>query len=149
MNDPRAPGAEPYDPSEAAAAMLRWLELAGWDALPHGAIPPTDRAMLETARDRAADAAIVSGRIEALRELRRSIVDWSLAQYRRAALSGIYFSGANEPADQRRDAIEMLIDAATAYLLSDVLPEEVSATLLAPFDVWSGGPNFRSEPEDR
>ena len=72
-----------------------------------------------------------------------------LTQYRQAAyLDGIYFSGALEPADQRRDAIEMLIDAATAYLLNDVLPEDVSTTLLAPFDVWSGGPNFRIEPED-
>jgi methylmalonyl-CoA mutase cobalamin-binding subunit len=129
-------------------SIMRWLDRGGWKALPHGAIPPTDRATMEAARDRAADAAIVSGRIGALRELRRSILDWSLAQYRRDGLNAIYFSGANEPPEQRRDAIEMLIDAATAYLLADVLPEETTTTLLAPFDVWSGGPNFPIEPEE-
>ena len=140
--------ADEYDPTAAVESIMRWLDALGWSAIPHGAIPPTDRATSEAARDRAADAAIVSGRIGALRDLRRSILDWSLAQYRREGLQGIYFSGALEPAEQRRDAVEMLIDAATAYLLSDVLPGDVTSTLLAPFDVWSGGPNFRVEPED-
>jgi hypothetical protein len=148
VTDPGAARAEPYDPAAAVESIMRWLERRGWAAIPHGAIPPTDRATMEAARNRATDTAIVSGRIGALRELRRSIVDWALGQYRFAGLGAVYFSGALEPPEQRRDAIEVLIDAATAYLLSDVLPGDVTTTLLAPFDVWSGGPNFRIEPED-
>jgi hypothetical protein len=129
-------------------AIMGWLGRWGWDAIPHGPIPPADPTTMKEARERAADAAILWGRLGALRELRRSIVAWSLAQYREAGLAAVYFRGALEPPEQRRDAIEMLIDAATANLLLDVLPEETSVTLLGRFDVWIGGPIFRNEPED-
>jgi hypothetical protein len=148
MPDSPAAGTQPYDPAAAVAEVMRWLERWGWDAIPHGPIPPADPATMSVARERAADSAIVWGRLAALRELRRSIVAWSLGQYRQAGLAAVYFRGALEPPEQRREAIEMLIDAATAMLLLDVLPEETAATLLGRFDVWTRGPLFRVEPED-
>ncbi len=148
MTDPVAVAAEPYDSTAAVEGVMRWLERWGWDAIPHGPIPPADPTSLRTARSEAEAAATASGRAGALRDLRRSIVDWALAQYRAAGLGAVYFSGALEPPEQRLEAIEVLIDAATANLLGDVLPEEASSTLLGRFDVWVGGPIFRIERED-
>ncbi|MGZ8515641.1 MAG: hypothetical protein ACXWXA_11440 [Candidatus Limnocylindrales bacterium] len=148
MTDPVAPAANGYDPTAAVDEIMRWLERWGWDAIPHGPIPPADPTSLLAARTQAESAATASGRSAALRDLRRSIVDWALGQYRLAGLGAVYFSGALEPPEQRREGIEVLIDAATANLLGDVLPEETSSTLLGRLDVWRGGPIFRIARED-
>lgn len=136
------------DPTAAVDGIMRWLERWGWDAIPHGPVPPADPVSLRAARSEAEAAATAAGRTGALRDLRRSIVDWALGQYRLAGLGAVYFSGALEPPEQRREAIEVLIDAATANLLGDVLPEETSSTLLGRLDVWLGGPIFRIEQGD-
>ena len=142
------PATQRYDPTAAVGRIMAWLERWGWDAIPHGPVPPTDPAALATARAAAEAMAIGLGRDGALRDLRRSIVGWALGQYRSAGLGAVYFSGALEPPEQRRDAIEVLIDAATANLLGDVLPEEISVTLLGRFDIWTGGPIFRIERDE-
>jgi hypothetical protein len=148
VTDPVAAAAARYDPTAAVDGTMRWLERWGWDAIPHGPIPPTDPTSLREARSEAEAAVSASGRTGELRDLRRSIVDWALGQYRAAGLGAVYFSGALEPPEQRREAIEVLIDAATANLLGDVLPEDTSSTLLGRFDVWLSGPIFRIERED-
>ena len=124
-----------------------WLGRSGLDAIPHAPIPPVDTGALAGARSEAERAAATSGRVETLRDLRRTIIDWALSRYREAGLQPVYFGGALEPAEQRRDGIETLLDAATAYLLADVLPDEATTTLLARLDVYLGGPLFRPERE--
>ncbi len=69
-----------------------------------------------------------------------SIIEWALGRYRVAALGAVYFSGALEPPEQRREAIEVLIDAATANLLGGLLTDETRSTLLARLDVSLDGP---------
>ncbi len=93
------------------------------------------------------DAAIVSGRADLLRELQRSMVELALEQYRRAALGAVYFRPALEPPEQRREAIDILVDAATANLLADVLSEETVAILGARYEVLFGGLPFAEDPE--
>ncbi|MEX1169231.1 MAG: hypothetical protein WEE50_03710 [Chloroflexota bacterium] len=147
---PNANGAlaEPYDPDRAGETILAWLDRWGLDALPHEPIPPIGEAEIEAARTEAERAAQASGRLDALRDLRRTIIDWAMGQYRQAGLSAVYFTGALEPPDQRRTAIEVLLDAATAYFLADVIRDDTAAALLARFDVYLGGPIFRSAPEE-
>lgn len=148
MSDPGDRSDARSDPIEAVDAMMAWLDRWGWQAIPHGPIPPGDPAALARVRAEAEIAAEGAGRLETLRELRHSIIGWAMGRYRDAGLGAVYFSGALEPPEQRREAIEVLIDAATAYLLADVLRAETSAALAARFDVWIGGPLFRIESED-
>jgi hypothetical protein len=144
--EPQPP--RPYDPVAAAEVILRWLDRWGWDAIPHAGIPqPDDPEALRLARDRAMDAAIVSGRADLLRLLQGSITNWALEQYRREAFGGIYLHQALEAPEQRREAINILVDAATANLLADILPEETVAVLGARFEVLFGGLPFATGPE--
>ena len=122
------------DPVESVGAILDWLDRWGWQAIPHGPIPPEDPAALGRARAEAESVAMGAGRIDALRELRHSIIEWALGRYRVAALGAVYFSGALEPPEQRREAIEILIDAATANLLGDLLTDDTRSTLLTRLD---------------
>ncbi len=143
-----SPGDRPASsPAEAVQAFLASLERWGLDALPHGLIPPVDEQALTEARAEAERAATHAGRLDSLRELRHAIIEWALGRYREAGLHAVYFSGALEPAEERRQAIEVLLDAATAYLLSDLLPDETMATLVDRLDAHSGGPVFGLEPE--
>ena len=126
------------DPVESVGAILDWLDRWGWQAIPHGPIPPEDPAALGRARTEAESVAMGAGRIGALRELRHAIIEWALGRYRVAALGAVYFSGALEPPEQRREAIEILIDAATANLLGDLLTDDTRSTLLTRLDVSLG-----------
>ena len=146
MPDANGAIAETYDPERAVETILAWLDRWGLDALPREPIPPIGLAEVEAARAEADRAAEEAGRLEALRDLHRTIIDWAMGQYRQAGLSAVYFTGALEPPDQRRTAIEVLLDASTAYFLADVLPDDTAAALLARFDVYLGGPIFGSAP---
>jgi hypothetical protein len=143
--DPEPP-AEGYDPVAAIERIYAWLDVRGSNALPRFAIRPDDPVALEQARDRATDAAIVGGRGQMLKELQAAITEWALEQYRRAGFGAVYFHAAMEPAEQRREAIEVLIDAATAHLVADLVPQEVVDTLVARFDLGFGGPGFAVVP---
>ena len=105
-----------------------------------------DPAALDHARDQAADAAIVAGRGKLLKELQTAITDWALEQYRREGFGAVYFHPAIEPPAQRRDAISILIDAATANLVADLVPEAIVDTLVARFELAFGRRSFASEP---
>lgn len=141
------PPAEAYDPGAAVERVFAWLDRRGSSALPRIAIQPNDPVALERARDRATDAAIVAGRGQMLKELQTAITEWALKQYRRAAFGSVYFDAALEPPEQRRDAMEVLIDAATAHLVADLVPQEVVDTLVARFDLEFGGPGFTVVPD--
>jgi hypothetical protein len=140
------PPAEVYDPVAAIGLMYEWLDQRGSNALPRFAVHPNDPVALERARDRATDAAIAAGRGQMLKELQTAITEWALEQYRRAGFRSIYFYAAMEPPEQRRDAIEVLIDAATAHLVADLVPQEVVDTLVSRFDLAFGGPGFTVAP---
>ena len=141
------PPAGAYDPVAAVELIYEWLDRWGPRALHDLAIRSDDPVALERARDRATDAAIVAGRGEMLKELRAAISDWALEQYRRQGFGAIYFQPAMEPAEQRRESIEVLTDAATANLVADLVPEEIIDTLVARFALVSGGPGFTVVPE--
>jgi hypothetical protein len=147
MTDETAAPTEPYDPARAVQAILAWLDRWGIDAIPSEPIPPFDEGLLTSARAEAERVADAEGRLDQLRRLRRSIVDWAMGRYREARYGAVYFYGALEPPEQRREAIQVLLDAATAYLLVDVLPDDATTTLLARFDVKLGGPLFRVDDE--
>ncbi len=149
MSDPGDRSDARSDPIEAVDAMMAWLDRWGWQAIPHGPIPPEDPAALGRARAEAESVAVGAGRIGALRELRHSIIEWALGHYRVAALGAVYFSGALEPPEQRREAIEVLIDAATANLLGDLLTNETRSTLLTRLDVSLGEPFVDHDAEGR
>ena len=143
MSDHANDANEPYDAAKAVQTVIEWLDRWG---LPQGPIPPIGQDEIRAARAAAAQAAKAAGRLEALHRLRRTIIEWSLGRYRQEGLQAIYFSGALEPPEQRREAIEVMLDAATAYLLVDVLADEPATTLLARFDVYLGGGIFPLEP---
>jgi hypothetical protein len=140
------PPAEVYDPVAAVEHIYEWLDRWGSNALHAVAIRPEDPAALERARDQATDAAIVNGRGELLRELQAGITDWALEQYRRQGFGAIYFQPAMEPPEQRRDAIEVMTDAATANLVADLVPQETVDTLVARFAIIFGSPGFSVPP---
>jgi hypothetical protein len=51
-----------------------------------------------------------------------------------------------EPPEQRRDAIEVMTDAATANLVADLVPQETVDTLVARFAIIFGSPGFSVPP---
>ena len=53
-----------------------------------------------------------------------------------------------EPPEQRRDAIEVMTDAATANLVADLVPQETVDTLVARFAIVFGSPGFSVPPSD-
>jgi hypothetical protein len=134
---------QPFHPEQLVQQMMAWLDRWG---LPQEPIPPIGDREIHVARAAAEQAAKAAGRLEALERLRRSIIEWAMNRYRQEGLKGIYFGGAPEPPEQRRTAIEVILDASTAYLLADVLPDETATTLLARFDVYLGGGIFPPEP---
>ncbi|MDO8484459.1 MAG: hypothetical protein Q7S35_05890 [Candidatus Limnocylindrales bacterium] len=138
--DSRAP-----DPAAAVETIMAWLDRWGLDAIPHGPIPPADEDALAAARAEAERAAADAGRLNTLRELRHAIIEWALGRYRQAGLHAVYFSGSLEPPEERRQAIEVLLDAATGHFLADVLSDEAATTLLDRLEVYLGEPLFRPE----
>jgi hypothetical protein len=142
------PPTEAYDPVAAVEIIYEWLDRWGSKALHSLAIQPDDPVALERARDRATDAAIVNGRGDLLSELQAGITDWALKQYRRQGFGAIYFQPAMEPPEQRLEAIEVLIDAATANLVADLVPEAIVDTLVARFALVFGGSDFTVEPQE-
>lgn len=140
-------GRDPYDPAKRVLDFMMWLDRFGIDAIPTTMPPPIDHGALIGARAEAERIAMGSGRIDDLHRYRQAIVDWALNVFRRYGLSSIYFMGHSAPAEVKVEAVEVLTDAMAGYLLADLLPEEVAATLFARFDVMLGGHIFPVEPE--
>jgi len=134
-----------YDPEVAVGLIIEFLERWGWRAIPHGAIPPADRDALAAARTAAERSAVAAGRADDLRHLRMTIAEWAMGQYRRAGFESAYLGGWLEDPAARREATDVLVDAATANLLLDIIPDDVAVTLLTRMDIWLGGPLFRIE----
>jgi hypothetical protein len=143
--DPEPP-AGAYDPIQAVEIIYRWLDRGGWSALPHAPVRLDDPAALDHARDQAAEKAIVAGRGQLLKELQTAITDWALEQYRREGFGAVYFRPAMEPPAQRLEAISILIDAATANLVADLVPEAIVDILVARFELAFGRRSFIAEP---
>ena len=106
MTDPATAPTEPYDPARAVQAILAWLDRWGIDAIPSEPIPPFDQGLLASARAEAERVADAEGRLDRLRRLRRSIVDWAMGRYREAGYGAVYFYGALEPPEQRSVAVD-------------------------------------------
>ena len=131
-----------YDRSAKVESLLAWLERGGIGAIPTRILPPIDAGDLQAARQLAIDTAIQTGRMVELKSYRQQIIDWALVVFRRYGLYPVYFTGYWSSAAARSEAIEVLIDVMTAYLLWDVLPDEITTTLWTQFDVLHGGPIF-------
>ena len=133
------PTGAPIDPEVAVAKLIDRLEQSRTNALPSGPIPPADPDLLEPARAEARAAADVAGRSEALSRAQRSIADWTLEQYRRQGLGAAYFTGWLDTPERRLEVVDVMVDAATAAALADLLSGDTQATLTARFDELHGG----------
>ena len=120
----------------------------GFERPPRRRDPSGGSGRARESQDQATDAAIAHGRGDLLRELRSGITEWALEQYRRQGFGAIYFQPAMEPPEQRRDAIEVMTDAATANLVADLVPQETVDTLVARFAIIFGSPGFSAAPSD-
>jgi hypothetical protein len=136
-------GEASYDHAVGLAVFIDWLNRSGGRAIPSGAIPPVDEDQLWRARSEAEKVAVETGRLDTLRSAHHQIIDWAMQIYRERGLDPVYFQGAMEPADQRRQAIETITDSATAYVLLDVLPVETATMLLSRLGVYHGAPAFK------
>jgi hypothetical protein len=61
------------------------------------------------------------------------VADWVLGRYQRAGFQSAYLSSWLDDPAQRLEVVDALVDAATAFILWDLLPEETVSTLWARF----------------
>ena len=145
LAEPADSDAPPYDYVGAANAFMDWLERAGHGGIPTTMLPPNDATELGQARREAFDMAIQNGRTHELQTYHQRVQDFAFSTFRRYGLYPVYFTGHSASAERKVDAIGVLLDAMTAYLLADVLREETSGTLFARLDVMLGGHIFPAE----
>ena len=125
-----------------------WLARWGWSAIPKGAIPPADLERLPESRRQARAIAEANGRLDRLRALHDTIASMLTESYAAVAFRYAYLVGSIDAVERRMEIFEMLVDAATAYELTGLAPEEVLVDLLARFDVYQGGPIFHEPAPD-
>jgi hypothetical protein len=130
----------PLDPETEVERLIDRLERARSSALPKGPIPPADEGALEIARTEARAAAEQAGRGEALSRARRTIAEWTLKQYQRDGFGAAYLGGWLDTPERRLELVTVMVDAATAVALADVLSDDSRATLTVRFDELHGGP---------
>jgi hypothetical protein len=128
----------PVDPEVAVERLIDDLSRGRSDALPRGAIPPADDAALGAVRAEARAVAERAGRGEALSRAQRLMAEWTLERYRREGFDAAYLTGWLDSPERRLDVVDLMVDAATAVALADLLPEDARATLTARFDAIHG-----------
>ena len=136
MTQGASPG--PIDPEAAVERLIESLGRGRSDALPRGAIPPPDDAALEGARAEARAVADDAGRGDALSRAQRMMAEWTLERYRRQGFDAAYLSGWLDPPERRLDVVDLMVDAATAVALEDLLADDTRETLLARFEAVLG-----------
>ena len=127
------------DPEDEVEALIERLEQSEWNALPNGPIPPADRTLLEPARAEARAWAVRTGRDEALTRAQRMMADWTLEQYGRSGFGAAYFTGWLDTPERRLEVVDLMVDAATAVAMADLLSDETQEILTARFDELHGG----------
>lgn len=122
------------DPEAAVADLIAHLERSHSMTLPNGAIPPADDAALGPARSEARAAAEQAGVGEALSRAQMMIGQWTLKLYQREGFVAAYLAGWQDAPERRLEFADVMVDAATAVGLGDLLSDDTRATLTARFD---------------
>jgi len=130
---------EPIDPEAAVAGFIARLERSRSNSLPNGPIPPADLVALEPARSDARAAAEQAGVGEALSRAQMMIGEWTLKLYQREGFAAAYLAGWQDTPERRLEVADVMVDAATAVALGDLLSDESRAVLTARFDELDGG----------
>jgi flavin-dependent dehydrogenase len=130
----------PLDPEAEVERLIDRLERSHTSALPRGSIPPADVAALASARIAARAAAEGAGRGEALSRAQRTTAEWTLKQYQREGFGAAYLGGWLDTPERRLEVVDVMVDAATAFALADLLSDDTRATLTVRFDELHDGP---------
>ena len=130
--------ASTVDPEAAVAGLIAQLEQSRSPTLPNGPIPPADDAVLEPARSEARAAAERAGVGEALSRAQMMIGEWTLKLYQREGFAAAYLAGWQDTGARRLEVADVMVDAATAVALGDLLSDDTRAVLTARFDELSG-----------
>jgi hypothetical protein len=96
-------------------------------------MPPADADLIEASREDARAAAEALGLGPALAAAQHEVAEWVLEQYRRLGFQAAYLSGWLDDPAQRLEVVDMVVDAATAFVLFSHLSEETIAGLTARF----------------
>jgi hypothetical protein len=129
----------PLDPEAEVERLIESLSRGRSDALPRGAIPPADDAALEPARAEARAEAERAGRGDALSRAQRLMAEWTLERYRHEGFDAAYLTGWLDSPERRMDVVDLMVDAATAVALADLLADDTRATLMTRFDALHDG----------
>jgi hypothetical protein len=129
---------ELLDPEAEVERLIDALSRGRSDVLPRGGIPPADDAALDLARSEARAAAEGAGRGDALSRAQRMMAEWTLERYRREGFDAAYLSGWLDSPERRLEVVDLMVDAATAVALADLLTDDTRATLMARFDALHG-----------
>jgi hypothetical protein len=129
----------PIDPEAAVKALIARLDQSHASVIPSGPIPPADDDLLDAARTEARAAADAAGRGEALTRAERTMAEWTMERYRRGGFAAAYFTGWQDTPERRLEVVDVMVDAAIAAALADLLPEDTLAALTARLDELQGG----------
>jgi hypothetical protein len=67
------------------------------------------------------------------------IGEWTLKLYQREGFAAAYLAGWQDTPERRLEVADVMVDAATAVALGDLLSDESRAVLTARFDELDGG----------
>ena len=126
------------DPEAAVAGLIAQLEQSRSSMLPNGPIPPADDTVLEPARSEARAAAERAGIGEALSRAQMMMGEWTLKLYQREGFVAAYLAGWQDTPERRLEVADVMVDAATAVALGDLLSDDSRAVLTARFDELNG-----------
>lgn len=117
------------DPEADARKFIGALERSPESVIPTIPLPPADPAVLGPARVAATAVADSAGIGPALVRAQRTVAEWVLGRYQRAGFGAAYLSAWLDDPGQRLEVADAVVDAATSFILWDLLPEEVVSTL--------------------
>jgi len=126
------------DPEAAVDQLIDQLERARATVLPKVPVPPADATALDAARIEARAAAEQAGVGEALSRAQRTMGEWTLKQYQREGFEAAYLAGWLDTPERRLEAVDVMIDAASAVALAPLLSDDTRGVLTARFDEWHG-----------
>jgi hypothetical protein len=122
-----------FDPEADAGRFINGLERSPNSVIPTIPLPPADPAVLGPARVAASAVADSAGVGPALGRAQRTVAEWVLGRYQRAGFQSAYLSSWLDDPAQRLEVVDAVVDAATAFILWDLLPEEAFSALWARF----------------